>query len=177
MPADTLITNNSLTDFRIADISQIPELKSFLLEHGPNQWNYLPIPEVDAIFQQMHDDQAICITANQHSDLVGLALSLVGNACPNRILRYHDSSQIIFISEVVVSPENAGQGLGTQLLKRSLDYASAQRVDAVYIERHEENLASAGMMRNVGFELIDTFHDPVKRSSGSCNSCVLRYQL
>ena len=177
MPADNHNTNHSLAEFRYADVDQIAQLKSFLLEHGPNQWNYLPVPAVDAGFQLMHRDQAMCISCYLNSDLAGLALSFFGDTCPEPILQYHDSAQIMFISEVVVSPNYAGHGLGTDLLQRSLDYASAQNLEAVYIERHEENLASAGMMRKAGFKLIDTFHDPAKRSSGSCNSCVLRYQL
>ncbi|KZN44401.1 hypothetical protein [Pseudoalteromonas luteoviolacea] len=45
------------------------------------------------------------------------------------------------------------------------------------IERHEENLASAGMMKNAGFTIYETFHDPDKRSSGRQNSVVLGYIL
>jgi hypothetical protein len=45
--------------------------------------------------------------------------------------------------------------------------------EKVYIERHEENLASAGMMRKASFKLVGTFYDPQKRTAGSRNTSVL----
>lgn len=66
-----------------------------------------------------------------------------------------------------------GKGLGCKLLLEAVSLAGGVGCRAVYIERHEENAASAGMMRNVGFEEVDKFYDPQKRSSGSGNTTVL----
>jgi len=44
--------------------------------------------------------------------------------------------------------------------------------DVVFIDRHEENLASAGMMRAAGFVEIDTYADPRRRPHGSGRTTV-----
>lgn len=43
----------------------------------------------------------------------------------------------------------------------------------IYIERHEENLASAGMMYKLGFDIVETFYDPEKRDHGSRNTAIM----
>ena len=58
-----------------------------------------------------------------------------------------------------------------ELTKRKRD------LKEVFIERHEENLASAGMMRKAAFSHVETFHDPAKRTSGSRNSSILKVDL
>ena len=61
----------------------------------------------------------------------------------------------------------AGQGLGSRLLGESVKFLAEQGVQDIYIDRHEENAASAGMMRKAGFVELDTFPDPARRPSGS----------
>lgn len=45
--------------------------------------------------------------------------------------------------------------------------AGFQGVGDVFIERHEENAGSAGMMRKAGFREVRTFNDPERRATGS----------
>ena len=45
-------------------------------------------------------------------------------------------------------------------------------VDAVFVDRHEENLASAGMMRKAGFTEVETYADPRRRPHGSGRTTV-----
>jgi L-amino acid N-acyltransferase YncA len=51
---------------------------------------------------------------------------------------------------------------------------AAQGLKDVYIDRHEENAASAGMMRKGGFVEVDTFAEPARRPHGSGRTTVCR---
>ncbi len=50
-------------------------------------------------------------------------------------------------------------------------------IEDVYIDRHEENLASAGMMRKAGFVELETYADPARRPNGSGRSTVCHRNL
>ena len=91
--------------------------------------------------------------------------------------KYCELRQIKFVGDVVVSSLHAGKGIATKLLEKCLLEARNDKIRSVFIERHEENLASAGMMRKAGFEVVDTFFDPKKRAAGSQNSVILEYKL
>ncbi|HLD85672.1 MAG TPA: hypothetical protein VI968_03890 [archaeon] len=56
----------------------------------------------------------------------------------------------------------------------AIDDMSSHGIKRVYAMRHEENGASARLMEKLGFEIIDTFNDPVKRHSGSRRTAVCR---
>jgi ribosomal protein S18 acetylase RimI-like enzyme len=169
--------NNNEIEFRSATPDDIPALKSFLLNHGPNDWNYLPEAGVDQQFALMKSDQALAIIAHRQQKPIGLAISVIGEACPEHIKKYSDHSNMLFIGDVAVDPKEGGQGIGTKLLNQSILRARQLNLQTVYLERHEENLASAGMMRKAGFEIVETFHDPIKRNSGSRNSVVLKIDI
>ncbi|MGB1244459.1 MAG: GNAT family N-acetyltransferase, partial [Porticoccaceae bacterium] len=80
-------------------------------------------------------------------------------------------------SEVAVHRDLAGQGLGSELLRLTIDRARALKAQLVLIDRHEENLASAGMMRKTGFNELRTFVDLERRNYGSRKTTVMGYQL
>jgi len=82
-----------------------------------------------------------------------------------------------FVGDVVVSSLHSGKGIATHLLMECLSEAQNKSANNVLIERHEENLASAGMMRKAGFSIVDTFLDPKKRATGSQNSVVLEFKI
>jgi hypothetical protein len=63
------------------------------------------------------------------------------------------------------------------LLREALAVLSTMDVDAVFIDRHEENLASAGMMRRAGFVEIETYADPRRRPHGSGRTTVCRFSF
>ena len=70
-----------------------------------------------------------------------------------------------------------GQGLGTRLLREALASLSSRGVSSVFIDRHEENLASAGMMRRAGFVEMDTYADPRRHPHGSGRTTVCCYRF
>jgi L-amino acid N-acyltransferase YncA len=82
-----------------------------------------------------------------------------------------------YVSEAVVRRDCVGQGLGTRLLREALIVLSTVGVRAVFIDRHEENLASAGMMRKAGFREVETYADPRRRPHGSGRTTVCCFNL
>lgn len=79
-----------------------------------------------------------------------------------------------YICEAVVHRAQAGRGIGARLLTAAIDVLAARGLREVYIDRHEENAASAGMMRKAGFVEIDTFAEPARRPHGSGRTTVCR---
>jgi L-amino acid N-acyltransferase YncA len=105
-------------------------------------------------------------------------LALIGRLVGPRYLeKYSLLEQIKFVGDVVVSSHHTGKGIATKLLKECILEAKVHHARKVLIERHEENLASVGMMRKAGFEIVDTFYDPEKRSAGSQKSVILSFDL
>jgi ribosomal protein S18 acetylase RimI-like enzyme len=67
--------------------------------------------------------------------------------------------------------------LGTRLLRETLSALRQMGAQAVFIDRHEENRASAGMMRRAGFVEIETFAEPWRRPHGSGRTTVCRFSF
>jgi len=154
----------SETDFQI--------MRELLLKEGPNEWNYITNESVDHQFNLINQGRALAVVAEEVS-IVGFAILIIKEACPQKLSKYSILSDIAYVNDVVVASSQSGKGLGCQLLKESIKLAGNEKCSRVYIERHEENMASAGMMRKSSFELVETFHDPNKRTTGSRNTSVL----
>ena len=157
---------------RQLDKIDLQKMRELLLKEGPSEWNYLTDESIDHQFQLIDQGKALAVIAEEAS-IVGFAVLILKEACPAKLSKYSVLSDIAYINDVVVASSQSGKGLGTQLLKESIKLAGHEKCTNVYIERHEENLASAGMMRKAGFELVETFHDPIKRTAGSRNTSVL----
>ncbi len=82
-----------------------------------------------------------------------------------------------YVSEAVVRRDRTGQDLGTRLLRAALAELGKLGAEVVFIDRHEENLASAGMMCRAGFVEIDTYADPRRRPHGSGRTTVYRFRF
>ncbi|MDK2595366.1 GNAT family N-acetyltransferase [Pseudoalteromonas obscura] len=162
-----------MTHYRKANLSELPNLKTLLWKHGPNEWNYLTPAGVDDEFALIECARADAVVALEADEIVGMAVLIDGTSSPDYLNKYANLEHMSFIGDVVVSAEHSGKGIATQLLNHCLDLAKNKGAKSVLIERHEENLASAGMMKKAGFSIVDTFHDPQKRSAGSQNSVIL----
>lgn len=157
-----------------AGAEHLPALQALILEHGANVWNWLP---QDGIAQHMRDiaaGQAQGVLAVDGTELVGAV-----TFCTTRsFARYQDAQRNNtahgYICEAVVRRDQVGRGFGVQLLERAVQALQAQGLQEVYIDRHEENAASAGMMRKAGFAEIDTFAEPARRPHGSGRTTVCR---
>ena len=157
---------------RLLNETDFKKMRKVLLRDGPNEWNYITDESIDEQFQLIRDGKALAVLAEEN-DIVGFAILIFKEACPSMLGKYSDLSTIAYINDVVVSMSHSGKGIGSSLLQKAIVFAQNERCEKIYIERHEENLASAGMMRKASFKIIDTFHDPKKRTTGSRNTSVL----
>jgi L-amino acid N-acyltransferase YncA len=164
----------SFTQAVPADSSRVA---AFILTHGPNAWNWLPPAGVQAHAQDLAEGRAHAVLAWQSDELVGV----VTYQCTHQFDSYQDVDrrQALhgYVCEAVVRADCAGQGLGAQLLARVQLALQAQGVREVYIDRHEENAASAGTMRKAGFVEIATYADPSRRPHGSGRTTVCRWVM
>ena len=163
--------------YRRTIASELKDLKSFLFEHGTNPWNYLPLDGVDKEFDIVSKGAASIIVAVDNARLLGFAIFYHPNSLPSQYLQYTESKPTIYIAEAVVHKDYTGQGIGYHLLCSIIDQAADFNASLLLIDRHEENMASAGMMRKAGFELLTIYNDPKRRHYGSCNTAILCLQL
>ena len=157
--------------------SHLPGLRTLIFEHGANAWNWLPTDGIDAHLCDIATGQAHALLALQGTQLQGAVTwchthDFARYQAPARQHALHG-----YICEAVVRRDAAGQGLGTRLLQQVVALLQAQGLQEIYIDRHEENAASAGMMRRAGFEEIDTFAEPARRPHGSGRTTVCRWLL
>lgn len=153
-----------------------PQMKELLLRDGPNKWNYITEESIEYQFQLIREDKAFAIIAEE-SEIIGFAVLLSHASCPSKLDKYTQSEHIFYIKDVIVSKNHNGKGIGSKLLQECLSVATMKGGHEVYIERHEENLASAAMMRKVGFDIVETFYDPEKRDKGSRNTTIMVIKL
>ncbi len=147
-------------------------MRELLLREGPNAWNYITEDSINEQFTLIKEDKALAIII-EGSEIFGFSVLIFSTACPLLLEKYDDLKEVAYIADVVVSKDKSGKGLGSKLLLECISLAKKKNISKVYIERHEENLASAGMMRKAGFKIVDTFNDPERRTEGSENTVIL----
>ena len=160
--------------FVSAGAEHLTALQAFILDHGANAWNWLP---EDGIAEHVRD-----IAAGQAQGLLAMdGLALVGAVtfCSTRSFAQYQSTERRdaahgYICEAVVRRDQVGRGLGARLLLAAVADLQGQGLHEIYIDRHEENAASAGTMRKAGFVEIATFAEPVRRPHGSGRTTVCR---
>lgn len=137
---------------------------ALLVGHGPNQWNCLPEDGVKATLAELASGSA----------RAELAIDAGGTLPGALVWRFEDRYPALrplgvapqaaaFVVDAVVHRDAAGQGLGVKLLNAAI--AAAREAGATWLvaDRHDENAASAGMMRKAGMVEIDNYADPARR--------------
>lgn len=163
-------------EIRQAEARDIDNLCALIFEHGPNPWNHLPQDDVTAHLQAIADGTVQAVLAEREGELLGF----VSYRLSRHFERYQPEvrrGQLHgYICEAVAHRAMAGQGLGSGLLTQAVMRLGEQGVSDIYIDRHEENAASAGMMRKAGFVEVETYADPQRRPNGSGRTtlCCLR---
>lgn len=163
-------------EIRQAQARDIDNLCALIFEHGPNPWIHLPQDDVTAHLQAIADGTVQAVLAERAGELLGF----VSYQLSRHFERYQPAARRGqlhgYICEAVTHRAVAGQGLGSDLLKQAVMQLGEQGVSDIYIDRHEENAASAGMMRKAGFIEIVTYADPERRPHGSGRTtlCCLR---
>ena len=159
---------------RAADLQALSEL---IFTHGPNVWNWLPVEGVQAHLRDIAAGRAYALLAWKGQALVGAATYCLTHDFRRFQARDRADAEHGYVCEVVVAPDYAGRGLGSELLQKVNTSLAAMGVREVYIDRHEENAASAGMMRKAGFLELETFAEPERRPHGSGRTTVCRVQV
>ena len=157
---------------RPINVADFEQMKNILFRDGLNEWNYVTDESIEQQFQLIRDGKALAVLAEE-CEIPGVAILLFNQACPSQLSQYSDLSTMAYINDVVVNMNYSGKGIGSRLLLKAIELAQKEQCEKVYIARHEENLASAGMMRKASFQMVDTFYDPNKRTTGSRNTSVL----
>ncbi|MBB4866782.1 ribosomal protein S18 acetylase RimI-like enzyme [Pseudomonas nitritireducens] len=150
---------------RPARADDVPAMLELIFVHGPNDWNFLPEGPVREHFQAIADGSVWALVAVDEDELRGLVTYHESDAF-GRFQR-DDQQRHAYIAEATVHRGEAGRGLGTRLLRAAIADLAARGLPDIYIERHEENPGSAGMMRKAGFRELETFADPQRRPNGS----------
>lgn len=143
----------------------------FFMNHGVNEWNYLPSHELRAHLELTRLDTVRLVAAFQSGKLVGVATYEVGDFYPHLRVNSETAEPAGYVSEVTIHRDHQSRGLGAKFLLYIADILREEGVREVFAKRHEENLGSAGMMKKVGFKIRDVFEDPI-RTSGSRRSIV-----
>ena len=161
--------------FRPAVACDIPAMSQFLFEHGTNPWNYLNVDDVRVHLDGITRGETQGVLAETDRQLIGFVTFEV----TTKFSRFQSADRQHLpqglIGEAVVNAKWQGNGYGTALLLEAVAAVSQRGIRDVYVERHEENLASAGMMRKAGFVVIETFFDPPRRTTGSRRTSVLKH--
>ena len=166
-----------MVELRNAEDHELEALKNFLTTHGANQWNYLPEEGIDEQFQRLYKGTDHCIVAMGDGRPVGIAVYSQPGDIPTLFEPYVAANPAAYVAEVTVHAEWGGQGIGSALLNHIAATSKAGGANELILERHEQNLASAGMMRKAGFVEIDCFLDLERRETGSRKTTVLSRNL
>ncbi|CUA83132.1 Ribosomal protein S18 acetylase RimI and related acetyltransferases [Gulbenkiania indica] len=147
-------------------------LRELILIHGPNPWNWLPPEGVEATLMQLVAGQAGAVLAEAGPQLVGAVIHRREDIYPALRPVEVPAVQAAFIVEAVVHRDHAGQGIGARLLASACAHLADRGCLWVVADRHEENAASAGMMRKAGFAELAVYDDPQRRTSGTGRTTV-----
>ena len=162
---------------RAAQPADIPAMATFIFEHGPNPWNYLPQDAVLAHLQGIAEGAVRArLAEGDGGELAGFVTFLASSNFERYQATERRDVPQGYVGEAVVHRELGGRGLGSRLLREAVQGLRELGIHDIYIERHEENAGSAGMMRKAGFVEVATFPDPERRSAGTRRTtlCYLR---
>ena len=155
-----------------AGSEHLPALQALIFDHGANVWNYLPEDGIRAHIDDIAQGRAHGVLALQDGQILGAVTFGLSTDFDRYLPAPLRGTPQGYVSEAVVRRDQAGRGLGTQLLKEALASLATMGAQMVFIDRHEENLASAGMMRRAGFIEVETNPDPRRRTHGSGRTTV-----
>ena len=154
--------------YTLASPENVDEMRTFLYEHGKNQWNHIPEEGVDAEMRAVTEGRAFARLALVDCEIGGFAVAYPGYA---RFSKLNDpdipASAVGYIGNVVVDTQHVGKGIGAALLEHVKTDMAGRGMRLVNIDCHEENTASRGMMRKAGFTELAVFEDLNRRFVGS----------
>jgi ribosomal protein S18 acetylase RimI-like enzyme len=156
----------------VASVQHLPALQALIFDHGANVWNYLPEDGIREHIDDIAHGRAHGVLAMQDGQILGAVTFGLSTDFERYLPTHLRGTPQGYVSEAVVRRDQTGRGLGTRLLKETLASLATMGVQMVFIDRHEENRASAGMMRHAGFVKVETYPDPRRRPHGSGRTTV-----
>jgi ribosomal protein S18 acetylase RimI-like enzyme len=166
------IRPDSLAAVTAAGAHHLPALQSLIFDHGANIWNYLPEEGIREHLDDIGQGRAYGVLVLEQGQLIAAVTFGLSTDFDHYLPPQARGTPQGYVSEAVVRRDRTGQGLGTRLLRQALVELGKLGAEVVFIDRHEENLASAGMMRAAGFVEIETYADPRRRPHGSGRTTV-----
>ncbi len=160
-----------------ARTEHLPALQTLIFDHGANIWNYLPEDGIREHLEDIAQGRAHGVLALQDGHILGAVTFALSTDFDRYLTAPLRGTPQGYVSEAVVRRDQAGQGLGTRLLREALSAMEKMGAQVVFIDRHEENLASAGMMRRAGFVEIETYADPRRHPHGSGRTTVCSFSF
>ena len=160
-----------------AELQHLRPLHAFIFEQGANEWNWLPVAGIEHHMRDIAAEEAGALLAMNGDEMLGAVTfcsteDFARYQSPGRKAAPHG-----YICEVVVRRDQTGRGLGAHLLEQAVLALQAGVLQEIYIDRHEENAPSAGMMRKAGFVELESYADPERRPNGSGRTTVCRRLL
>ena len=159
---------------RSATPEDVDEIRRLVIDHGNTQWNHFPREDLEGHLAKIVSGADHALLAYDGSILVGMVSFTVGSFYFEYEPETESQEPTGYIVEALTHSDFAGRSIGTQLLERAKAVLVENGVRSIYAKRHEENGASAALMRKTGFQMIDVFHDP-RRTSGSCRTAIERF--
>ena len=156
----------------VAGPQDLTALQALIFDHGANIWNYLPEVGIREHLEDIAQGRAHGVLALEEGQLIGAVTFGLSTDFDHYLPEPARVTPQGYVSEAVVRRDRTGQGWGTRLLRQALVELGKLGAEVVFIDRHEENLASAGMMRRAGFVEIETYADPRRRLHGSGRTTV-----
>jgi len=161
----------------VASAQHLQALEALIFDHGANVWNYLPEDGIREHIDDIAHGRAHGVLAMQDGVLLGAVTFGLSTDFDRYLPAPLQGTPQGYVSEAVVRRDQTGRGVGTRLLKEALASLATMGVQMVFIDRHEENLASAGMMRRAGFVEVETYPDPRRRTHGSGRTTVCCFRF
>ena len=152
-------------------------LQALIFDHGANIWNYLPEDGIREHLDEIAQGRAHGVLALQDGLILGAVTYCLNTDFDRYLPAPLRGTPQGYVCEAVVRREQAGKGLGTRLLSEAVLAMETMGAQIVFIDRHEENLASAGMMRRAGFVEIETYADPRRHPHGSGRTTVCSFSF
>jgi ribosomal protein S18 acetylase RimI-like enzyme len=160
-----------------AGAEHLPALQALIFDHGANIWNYLPEDGIREHLEDVAQGRAQGVLALQDGLILGSVTFCLNTDFDRYLPAPLRGRPQGYVCEAVVRRDQTGKGLGTRLLREAVLAMEKMGAQRVFIDRHEENLASAGMMRRAGFVEVDTFAQPWRRPHGSGRTTVCSFSF
>lgn len=113
-----------------------PELNPYLLYEPMDKVTFLPI------FKQLLSDEVLYVYSIDQQKVGMFKL----------IHLKHRASHVGYLGGVAISPEFAGQGLGTAMLKLILEFAREKRIRRIELSTSVHNQRAAHLYEKCGFQ-------------------------